>query len=177
MHPALKNFRPAKRQHQALIELAGDPDGCVTIATDGERILAYAAFQRPEAFERWGKDETGGVYELGAIEVAPECRKRGLAKRLLEETFKTGRFDDKVVVAALYYWHYDLGSSGLSAYAYKEMLERLYKSVGFVPFTTDDPDIFPYVENALLARIGERAPKEVVESFRFAEDQGPWGCL
>lgn len=177
-HPELNIFRPPNRQHQALIEVARD--GCVTVATDGGRVVGYAAFHRPEPFERWGKDETGGIWELGAVEVAPDYRGQGLAQRLLKASLDTGRFDDKVVVATLYYWHYDLERTGLSAFAYRELLERLYGSVGFKPFATDDPDIFGHAENALLARVGEKAPPEVVKSFEsllFTADDGPWACL
>jgi len=180
LHPELNIFRPPKRQHEALVKIAGSEDGCVTLATDGEVIVGYAAFHRPDPFERWGRDETGGVYELGAVEVAPEYRGQGLARRILEETFKTGRFDDKIVVAALYYWHYDLDRTGLSAFAYRDLLTRLYQSVGFELFPTDDPDIFAHVENALLARIGPQTPEEVKRSFealRFTHEEGPWGCL
>jgi len=180
MHPDLNIFRPPARQKQALVEIAASPDGCVTLATDGNQIVGYAAFHRPDPFERWGRDETGGIYELGAVEVAPAYRGQGLARRMLKETFETGRFDDKVVVAALYYWHYDLERTGLSAFAYRDLLERLYQSVGFAVYPTDDPDIYAHVENALMARIGPRAPKEVKESFealRFTHEEGPWGCL
>ena len=180
MHPELHTFRPPKRQHQALFEIASSEDGCVTLATDGDTIVGYAAFHRPDPFERWSRDETGKLYELGAVEVAPEYRGQGLAKEILKATFKTGRFDDKIVLAALYYWHYDLEGTGLSAFAYRDLLTRLYKSVGFELFPTDDPDIFAHVENALLARIGPNAPEEAKESFealRFTHEEGPWGCL
>jgi len=180
MHPELNIFRPPERQKQALVGIAASPDGCVTLATDGDQIVGYAAFHRPDPFERWGRDQTGGIYELGAVEVAPAYRGQGLARRMLEATFQTGRFDDKVVVAALYYWHYDLERTGLSAFAYRDLLERLYKSVGFSVYPTDDPDIYAHVENALMARIGPRAPEEVKESFealRFTHEEGPWGCL
>ncbi len=180
MHPELNIFRPPERQKQALVGIAASADGCVTLATDGDQIVGYAAFHRPDPFERWGRDQTGGIYELGAVEVAPAYRGQGLARRMLEATFQTGRFDDKVVVAALYYWHYDLERTGLSAFAYRDLLERLYKSVGFSVYPTDDPDIYAHVENALMARIGPHAPEKVKESFealRFTHEEGPWGCL
>lgn len=177
LHPELNVFRPPERQLEALVKIAESPDGCVSIAVDGDVIVGYAAFHRPDAFERWADDDTGGIYELGAVEVAPSYRGQGLARRLLAETFATGRFEDKVVLATLYYWHYDLERTGLSPFAYRELLEKLYRSVGFENFATDDPDIFAHAENALMARIGEKAPEAVVKRFhdlRFARDEGPW---
>jgi len=177
MHPELNVFRPPERQKEALAEIAKSPDGCVTLGVKDDLIVGYAAFHRPDAFERWAADETGGLYELGAVEVAPDCRGQGLARRLLAETFATGRFEDKVVLATLYYWHYDLKRTGLSPFAYRELLEKLYRSVGFETYATDDPDIFAHAENALMARIGKKAPEAVIKRFhelRFAHDEGPW---
>jgi len=176
-HPELNVFRPPDRQHQALVGIARDPDGCVTVAVDGDTIVGYAAFHRPDPFERWGKDETRGVYELGAVEVAPSYRGLGLAKRMLKATFETGRFDDKLVLATLYYWHYDLERTGMTPFRYRDLLVRLYGSVGFEPTTTNDPDIFAYPENALMVRVGPRTPEAVKASFeklRFLADEGPW---
>ncbi|AEB11232.1 GNAT family N-acetyltransferase [Marinithermus hydrothermalis] len=172
-HPGLRAFRPAARQKEALLEIAASPDGCVTTAEAAGQLVGYAAFHRPSAFERWGEDPTGGIYELGAVEVAPPWRGYGLARHLLEASFATGRFEDKVVVATLYYWHYDLEHTGLSAYQYRKRLEALYGSVGFVPFTTDDPEIRGYLENTLMARIGPRTPKHVIEAFHALRFRSP----
>ncbi len=177
IHPELNVFRPPDRQHQALVGIAKDEDGCVTVAVDGDTLVGYAAFHRPDPFERWGKDETGGIYELGAVEVAPSYRGLGLAKKLLEASFATGRFDDKLVIATLYYWHYDLERTGLTPFKYRDLLVNLYGSVGFTPTTTNDPDIFAYPENALMVRVGPRTPEKVRQSFeklRFLPDEGPW---
>ncbi len=176
MDPDLRIFRPPDRQHQALVKIAASEDGCVSIARSENQLVAYAAFHRPDSFERMGTDTTGGIYELGAVEVTPARRSGHLARRLLELTFETGLFEDRVVIATLYYWHYDLEGSGLSIYRYRNLLERLYASVGFSVFTTDDPEIRGYPENALMARIGASAPQEVVQSFhnlRFTEKGMP----
>ncbi len=180
LHPEINVFRPPDRQHEALTGIAKSPDGCVSIAYVDDTIVGYAAFHRPDAFERWGKDKTGGIYELGAVEVAPSWRGRGIAKRLLEASFKTGRFDDKIVIATLYYWHYDLERSGMTAFAYRDLLKSLYSSVGFETFSTDDPDIFAHAENLLMARIGPKTPAKVKQSFdrlRFGAEDAPWGFI
>lgn len=162
---ALNVFRPAPRQHAALMDLAGDASCCVSIARDGERLVGYAVFHPPTEIETWGRDRTGKLIELGAVEVDPAYRGQRLAERLLELSFEGGRFDGTVVFATMYVWHYDLKRTGLSDFAYRRMLERLYRSVGMVPFRTNDPEIRSNAANALMARIGPDCPPEVVAEF------------
>jgi acetoin utilization protein AcuA len=88
-----------------------------------------------------------------------------LARKLLETAFATGRFEAKVCLATIYQWHFDLDGTSLTTYQYRRMLERMYGSVGFSVFKTDDPEIQYDPGNALMARIGPRAPEEVVKEF------------
>ncbi len=164
-HPAIDMFRPAAKQHEALVGIARDPQTCVSIAVDGELMVAYAAFHPPSDVESWGEDRTGRIIELGAVEVAPPYRGQRLAQRLLAASFEDGRFDDTVVFATMYVWHYDLSRTGLNDFAYKRLLERLYRSAGFVPFPTADAEIRSSAANQLMARVGERADPVVVEEF------------
>jgi acetoin utilization protein AcuA len=163
--PALTMFRPVKQQQQALVEMAQEAKCCVTVAANAGTLLGYAAFHPPSELESWGEDKTGELIELGAVEVDPNCRGQRLASRLLEASFKGGRFDHTIVFATMYAWHYDLKRSGLSDFAYKRMLERLYRSVGMAVFKTTDPEIRSDAANALMARIGPDCPGEVREEF------------
>jgi len=174
--PDLDVFRPPQRQHEALVKLVRSGDGCVSAAFAEGRTVAYVALQKPDPFERWSDDPSGRIWELGAVEVAPAWRGRGLALRLLEQTFATGFFDDKVVIAQLLSWHYDTERSGVSPYTYREALIRLYRKVGFRVWRTDDPEIAGRIENALMARIGPVAPPETVERFHKLRLAGtaPW---
>ncbi len=175
-HPDLDVFRPPERQHEALVKLVAAGEGRVSAAFAGGSTVAYVALQRPDPFERWSEDPTGRIWELGAVEVAPAWRGRGLAQRLLERTFAAGFFDDKVVIAQLLSWHYDTERSGASPFAYREALIRLYRRVGFKVWRTDDPEIAGRIENALMARIGPEAPPETVERFHKLRLAGhaPW---
>ena len=175
-HPELNIFRPPERQREALINLIADGQGIVSAALAGEQTVAYVAFQLPDPFESWSQDPNQKIWELGAVEVAPEWRGQGLARRLLEQTFATGFFDDKVVVAQLLSWHYDTERTGLSAFAYRELLVKLYRSLGLEVWRTNDPDIAGHIENALMARIGPLAAEETVELFHRLRRQGraPW---
>lgn len=177
MDASLNAFRPAPQQHEALVSVAELEGGCLTFARLEHRLVGYAAFHPPDPIERWSGSAVPGLLELGAVETSSTHRGRHLARRLLETAFATGRFEDKVVVATLYHWHYDLVGTGLSTYAYRRLLERLYGSVGFVTVKTDDPEIAYYPGNSLMVRTGPRAPAALVAEFdrlRFlGSDPGP----
>lgn len=161
----LRAFRPAGLQLAALSEIARLPGGCVATATIAHRLVGYAAFHPPDPIERWSGSRVPGIIELGAVETSAAHRGRHLARRLLETTVNTGRFDEGILIATLYHWHYDLEGAGMSTYAYRRLLERLYGSVGLVVVDTDDPEIKPYPGNSLMARVGPRAPIELRAEF------------
>lgn len=151
-----------------MVEAAGaQPDA--DLAPSGphaaEQLVGYAAFHRPSAVESWGEDRTGAILELGAVEVAPGMRGLHLAERLLQASFADGRFDDTVVFATLYRWHYDLDRTGLGELGYRRMLERLYATVGLLPVATTDAEVMSDHANRLVARVGRAAPPAVVAEF------------
>ncbi len=166
-HLGLDTFRPPASQHEALVGIAGEDRGCVTVAIqpDERRLVGYVAFHAPSEVETWGDDASGAIVELGAVEVADVMRGQRLAERMLTASFADGRFDDTVVFATLYRWHYDLGRTGLGALGYRRMLERLYGTVGLVPASTTDPEIAHDPANRLVARVGPHAPPAVVAEF------------
>lgn len=167
VHPELDAFRRPDAQRAALIEIAGEDRGCVTAALDDgpSTLVGYVAFHAPSEVETWGDDRSGALVELGAVEVAGSYRGQRLAERLLEASFAGGRFDDTVVFATLYRWHYDLPRTGLGELGYRRMLERLYGTVGLVPVDTTDPEIAHDAANRLVARVGPAAPEHVVAEF------------
>ncbi len=166
-HPGLDAFRRPQAQHEALLAIAAEERGCVTVAYDpADRVLVgYVAFHAPSPVETWGEDRSGALVELGAVEVADAYRGQRLAERMLASSFAGGRFDDTVVFATLYRWHYDLTRTGLGELGYRRMLERLYGTVGLVPMDTTDPEIAHDPANRLVARVGPRAPERVVNEF------------
>src|SRR5690606_8004469 len=142
-HPGLDTFRPPAAQLESLARIAEEPNGLVTTAVEEDEgvLVGYAAFHQPTGIETWGEDQSGRLIELGAVEVAPGMRGLRLAERMLNAAFAGGRFDDTVVFATLYRWHYDLDRTGLGELGYRRMLERLYASVGLVPMPTDDVEV------------------------------------
>ncbi|MBX3144214.1 MAG: GNAT family N-acetyltransferase [Trueperaceae bacterium] len=163
-------FRRPALQRAALAEIAEDPESCVSVAlTTGEptKVVGYAAFHA-QAQQAAGSSR---VLELGALEVAPAYRRRGIASSLLKSSFAGGRFDAAVVFARLYAWHYDLGRTGLGPLAYRRFLKRLYGGSGLEVVTTrQGGDGAPAVHGAdlIMARFGPDADALSVESFKIA---------
>jgi acetoin utilization protein AcuA len=172
MDLSLDVFRQPELQKEALIGIADADDSCVCIAKLGHRIVGYATFHPPDEIERWSGSKVPGLLELGAVETSKTHRGRHLARTLLEVGIGTGRYNDKIVIATIYHWHFDLEATGLTSHAYRKLLERMYSSVGFQIVKTDDPEIAYYPGNSLMARVGERASEALKAEFdrlRFLE--------
>ncbi|MFC4305742.1 GNAT family N-acetyltransferase [Cohnella boryungensis] len=165
MHPKLDAFRRPLEQHQALVEIAELPEGRIIAALDGDLIVGYVTFHYPDEMERWSEGGMEDLVELGAIEVADDYRNFGLGKALISAAFEDGQLDNMIVFTTEYYWHWDLESSGLNVWEYREMMERLMKSVGMVWFATDDPEICAHPANCLMVRIGKDVPLSSAEQF------------
>ncbi len=165
MDASLNAFRAAAQQHDALVGIAALQDGCLSFARLAHRLIGYCTVHPPDRIERWSQSRLPGLFELGAVETSDAHRGRHLARRLLEVTFSTGRFENKIVIATLYHWHFDLEGTSLTTYAYRQLLERLYGSVGFKVYPTDDPEIAYYPGNSLMARVGPGASLELIAEF------------
>lgn len=161
----LDTFRPAERQFAALLDIAADSAGCVSVAVSDGVVQGYASFHPPTEPEVWSLDRTGKLIELGAIEVAPAVRGLRVAEQLLERSLSGGRFDDTIVFATIYVWHFDVTRTGLGDLGYRRLLERLYRGAGFELKATSDPEIRASPANALMARIGRNTPEEVRAEF------------
>ncbi|HEY8491822.1 MAG TPA: acetoin utilization AcuC family protein [Dehalococcoidia bacterium] len=147
---------------QALLRrIAGDPDGTVAIAHTPEgRIVGQVSVAPVDG--RWaGLD---GIYEL-ALEVSRNWRGLGLAQRLLAFTLAAPEYEDIILLAMGYSWHWDLEGTGLSAFQYRDMLVRLLRRFGFDSYATDEPEIAADAANVLLARVGSRVPHDLYEEF------------
>jgi acetoin utilization protein AcuA len=165
LHPKLDAFRRPAEQHQALVEIAGLPEGRIIVAREKDVIIGYVTFHYPDEMEQWSEGGMVDLIELGAIEVANDYRHLGLGKALISTAFQGGQLDNAIVFTTEYYWHWDLESSGLSVWEYREMMERLMRSVGMVWFATDDPEICAHPANCLMVTIGKDVPLSSVEQF------------
>lgn len=165
MHSELDAFRRPKDQLVALLEIADLPEGRIIIARDGEIIVGYVTFHYPDEMERWSEGNLFDLIELGAIEVANAYRSMGIGKRLLALAFSNQQFDNTIVYTTEYYWHWDLQSSGLNVWQYRQMMQSLMESVGMTLFATDDPEICSHPANCLMVIIGDKVPLTSIERF------------
>ncbi|CAG7604330.1 Acetoin utilization protein AcuA [Paenibacillus solanacearum] len=165
MHPDLDAFRRPKEQFEALIEIAELPEGRIILARSEQQIVGYVTFHYPDELERWSEGGMEDLIELGAIEVADEYRGLGLGKKMIQLAFEDGQLENVITFTTEYYWHWDLEKSGLNVWQYREMMEKLMKSVDMVWFATDDPEICSHPANCLMVRIGTNVPLSSVEQF------------
>lgn len=165
MHADLDAFRRPAEQHQALVEIAELPEGRIIVAREDDLIVGYVTFHYPDEMERWSEGGMDDLVELGAIEVADDYRGYGLGKAMIAAAFEDGQLDNLIIFTTEYYWHWDLEGSGLNVWQYREMMEKLMKSVGMVWFATDDPEICAHPANCLMVRIGKDVPLSSAEQF------------
>ncbi|MCL2338220.1 MAG: GNAT family N-acetyltransferase [Firmicutes bacterium] len=159
----LGNFRSPRRQKEALMDIADLPEGLVYIAQIDEKIVGYVLFHYPGEFSRWIRHPR--LLELGAIEVSHNWQNRGLAKALLAEAFKNHSLEEFIVITTEFHWHWDLKGSGLNVWQYRDMLKKLFSSVGFKRRHTDDPEILEHQANMLMVRVGNNVSKSHADMF------------
>lgn len=163
----LNCFRPACRQHQALVELSGQSDGLVFTASLAHTIVSYVSFQKPDY--RWWQDRCfPQLLELGSIETDPSWRNMGLTKALLDSIFNNPDFtyfEDFIIIAVQFIQSWDLKNTGLSPWAYRQFMINLFKKYGFTSWETVDPEVREHPCNILVARIGKNTGIESLNHF------------
>jgi acetoin utilization protein AcuA len=164
-HEDLVSFRPASKQHQALIEIANLPEGRIIIAREGQMVIGYATFLYPDPLERWSEGNMENLIELGAIEVIPKFRGSGVGKSLLTVSMMDDAMEDYIIITTEYYWHWDLKGSGLSVWDYRKVMEKMMNEGGLQWYATDDPEICSHPANCLMVRIGKRIQTESIQKF------------
>lgn len=165
MHKDLDAFRSPREQLEALIEIARLPEGRVIAATENQTIIGYVTFHYPDELELWSQGGMKDLIELGAIEVANDYRGMGLGRLLISTSFEQKQLENCIVFTTEYYWHWDLRGSGLDVWAYRQMMEKLMKTVDMVWYATDDPEICSHPANCLMVRIGQEVPLSSQETF------------
>lgn len=168
MNQNLNNFRPAKRQKEALLRITGMPNGMIYIARHENEIIGYVTFHKADDYTRWIKHPK--IVEMGGIEISPDWRKCNVGDTLMKVSFSDNALDDYIVITMEYCWHWDLRNCNLDVWEYQKMLTKLFARVGLNKVTTDDPDIIEHPANVLMARIGKNVSMNDVlkfESLRF----------
>lgn len=166
LDPTLNAFRNYQDQEKALFEILTLPEARIFIARHENTIVGYVTFHRPDESQRWSQPDLPNVLELGGIEVASKWRNFGIAKRILKYAFENKYFDDKIVFSNEFAWHWDLDSTNLKVWQYRDLMERLFSSVGFDPWATDEPDIISHPANMFSVKIGKDVASDTVERFK-----------
>jgi acetoin utilization protein AcuA len=147
--------------------VAALPDANVTVAlAPSGQIIGYVECSYPDTIEGWRENDDGLCYELGAIEVSRYWRHLGIAKAMTSLIVSDPFIERKVFFLTGYCWHWDLDQTTLSAYAYRNMLVRLFRPFGFRVYLTTNPEITMSSANVLMARLGARLQSVQIERFQ-----------
>ncbi len=160
-------YRSIIRGRDTLVHLARRPDGNVVLAyTEDRKIIGYIVITNPDPQDRWGKGDSAGIVEFGALEVSRKWRRYGIARALMDVAFNDESLEDKIVISMEYSWHWDLEGSGLTKVQYRDRLLKLLKAYGFQQFPTNDPNILLDPANMFTARVGKNVSNAVYLKFQ-----------
>lgn len=164
-HEQLIAFRPAKKQFEALLNIADFPEGRIIIARTEDTIVGYVTYIHPDPLERWSAFNIEDLIELGAVEVITDYRGAGIASSLLNVSMMDDYMEYYIIISTEYYWHWDLDQTKLSIWDYRKIMEKMMATGGLTPAPTDDPEIISHPANCLMVRIGKNVPEESVKKF------------
>jgi len=150
-----------------LEKVAALPDANVTIAlSPSQHIVGYIECSYPDAVEGWRDNADGLCYELGAIEVSRNWRRLGIAQAMISTILADEFIESKIFFLTGYSWHWDTDQTGLSVYAYRNLLVRLFRPFGFQVYLTNNPEIKMSSANVLMARVGRHLGTKHKERFQ-----------
>jgi GNAT superfamily N-acetyltransferase len=153
--------RLPEREHQLLKKIAMQPESILTLAYTQQGAIVGQVTLVPADSSWLGLANT---YEI-AFEVSAGWRRRGLARQLLKLVFELDCLDDLIVIGMGFSWHWDTDGLGLTPFAYRAMLERLFAHYGFVEYLTSERNIRMDPANIFLARVGRRVPAASISQF------------
>ena len=130
-------------------------------------IVGFAALDIPDPGERWAGIGGRAVLELKAVEIAPGFRHYGIARRLLSELMSASELEEKIVYLVSYRWIWDMGQTGLSVRAYRDVLIRLFSGFGFEESLTNEPNICLEDDNIFMVRMGKNVSEQLREDFKW----------
>ena len=152
---------------QTLRQVAALPDANVTIALSPARqIVGYIECSYPDPIEGWRDNADGLCYELGAIEVSRNWRHLGIAREMVATILTDDFMETKIFFLTGYSWHWDTDHTGLSVYAYRNLLVRLFRPFGFQVYLTNNPEIRMSSANVLMARMGRGITTQQRQRFQ-----------
>jgi len=164
-HPDLQQFREASEQQKVFQMVLEKEETQLAIAFSDSHIVGYAILVAPDKNERWSTYSF--IRELGALEVIPAYREKGVATQLLHNLFSDEAVEASIVIALEYYWHWDVSNHMISVYKYKEMLRHVLSHVYFEEVKTDEEDIAINPVNFMMARMGKFITFKQKEQFFY----------
>ena len=160
-------YRSIVTSLDTLEKIAALPEGNVTLALSStEQIVGYVECCYPDLIEGWRNNADGLCYGLGAIEVSRNWRRLGIARAMVALIIADPFIEEKIFFLTGYSWHWDLDQTQLSAYAYRNVLVRLFRPFNFRVYLTTNPEIVMSSANVLMARIGNKVTPTQVERFQ-----------
>ena len=153
--------RLPEREHALLLSLAQQAETMLTLAyTPTGKIVGQATLAPVDG---WWQGITN-AYEI-AIEVSLHWRKLGIAHQLLSFALEFESLEQFLILALGFSWHWDYEGLGMSRFRYREMIERLFTTHGFVEYLTSEPNIGMDPANIFLARLGSNIEQQQLNQF------------
>jgi acetoin utilization protein AcuA len=153
--------RRPEREHQLLRTIAERPDSILTLAYTQQGVIVGQVTLTPADHSWQGLTNT---YEI-AIEVSAGWRGRGIAQQLLKQVFALDCLEDLIIIGMGLSWHWDTDGLGLTRFAYRAMIERLFAHYGFAEYLTSEENIRMDPANIFLVRFGRRVAAATVSQF------------
>ena len=145
---------------------AADTSVVLAVTQEGQ-IAGFGVFAPPDADDRWSEMRSGVIMEVEVVEVHHRFRGCGIAGEMVRRMLMHPLIESMIVFMVGYAWTWDLEGSGLHAKAYRHVLLRLFSSIGFSEYKTNEPNVCLRPENLFMARIGSDIPDELREAFKY----------
>lgn len=168
MDQDLRNFRPAKKQYEALKYIAKELDGLVFVASHKDTIIGYVNFLKPE-LPRWARayeNELPELLEMGSFEVSMKWRKEGVGKVLLEWSFNNYDFENNIIISVERVHNWKLMDPEDTVWDHEKMLKKVLGHVGFQQRRTNEPEVIDHPANMFSVRIGNNVSHEAINKFK-----------
>lgn len=151
-------------RRSVLARLAADPRARLTLAVVEGKIVGWVAVA--PSFGRWRA--LPAVREIG-LEVAREWRVGAwLARALMTTALADPRTEEEVLLAFALPSSWDLTFKPVRPGVYRRVIAIGLRRYGFVPITTDDPEVRGVPEAGLFLRAGARVPAAVLDAVLAA---------
>lgn len=164
------NARPksifARRETLEARAAAADTSVCLAV-TEDLQIAGFGVFAPPDPDDRWSEMRSGVMMEVEVVEVHHRFRGCGIAGDMVRRMLAHPWIESMIVFMVGYAWTWDLEGTGLHAKAYRHVLVRLFSSVGFSEFKTNEPNVCLRPENLFMARIGNDISDDIREAFKY----------